>query len=200
MPPYQESSPAGGSAWALALGLGYVGSDLAATAFNKPTAFSQMNPGLVSGMMRTKDAAVRKNFVSKYYSSRYSSNYDKFMSTQADKAYAGETFKTAERLSEKKFASAASSSFMKRRAGAVASKLTGVGTFLMLAPMLYGMSYHGFKGIQRLGYELERPELGGHLTLTTAAFTDRQRAMQAIHNSEYNGRSAIGQEAFLLHR
>lgn len=84
-------------------------------------------------------------------------------------------------------------------AGALTKGL-GIANMLVLAPMLFGMTYHGFKGIQKLGMQLERPELGGHLTLNSLAFTDRQRSIQAMHNSEFNGRSAMGQEAGLLHR
>lgn len=67
-----------------------------------------------------------------------------------------------------------------------------------LIPMVWGMTYNGFKGIQRLGFELERP--GHRLTLNSMAFTDRQRSIQAMHNSEFSGRSAMGQEAFLYHQ
>lgn len=89
----------------------------------------------------------------------------------------------------------------KKSASTVTSRVLGVANFMFLAPMLYGAAYHGFKGIQRLGYELERPEMNaGHVTLNAMAATDRQRALQAMHNSEFNGRSAMGQEAFLYHR
>jgi len=76
-----------------------------------------------------------------------------------------------------------------------------VANVAMLAPMLYGMTYHGFKGIQRLGFELERPGFGwGRTSLSAMASTDRQRSIQALHNSEFNGRSSMGQEAFLYHQ
>jgi hypothetical protein len=95
----------------------------------------------------------------------------------------------------------AKTAMWKKSASTVTSRALGVANFLFLAPMLYGATYHGFKGLQRLGYELERPEVGGgHLSLTAMAATDRQRAMQAMHDSEFNGRSALGQEAFLYHR
>ena|SRR6185369_3386122 len=101
---------------------------------------------------------------------------------------------------KKAFKSQATRLFGASRVEALLSRGLGIANVMVLAPMLYGMSYHGFKGIQRLGFELERPELGGHMTLNSMAFTDRQRSIQAMHNSEFNGRSSVGQEAFLLHQ
>lgn len=106
-----------------------------------------------------------------------------------------------ESLAKKRaFRNQATRMFGASRVEALLSRGLGIANVMYLAPMLYGMSYHGFKGIQRLGFELERPELGGHMTLNSMAFTDRQRSMQAMHNSEFNGRSSMGQEAFLLHQ
>ena len=68
-----------------------------------------------------------------------------------------------------------------------------------LAPALFGATYHGFKGIKKLGYELETPKMGGHFTLNNMQATERQRTLSAMHNSEFNGRSAMGQEAMLYH-
>lgn len=90
--------------------------------------------------------------------------------------------------------------FSLARGGAFLSRVSGLANLAWLAPMLFGMTYNGFKGIQRLGYELERPEMGGHLTLTTAAWTDRQRSFQKMMMSEYNGRTALGNEAGIYHR
>jgi hypothetical protein len=103
-------------------------------------------------------------------------------------------------MNPKQFARRAKLSFARKSAAPLVGRLAGLTNIMFMAPMLYGMAYHGFKGIQRLGYQLERPDFGGQMTLPTAAFTDRQRALQAMHNSEFNGRSAIGNEAGLYHR
>lgn len=111
------------------------------------------------------------------------------------------TFGKLEGMAAKRaFRNKAMGMFGASRVEALLTRGLGIANLMFLAPMLYGMSYHGFKGIQRLGFELERPEMGGHMTLNSMAFTDRQRSIQAMHNSEFNGRSAIGQEAFLLHQ
>lgn len=97
--------------------------------------------------------------------------------------------------------SQAKTSVLKKSASAITSRALGVANFLFLAPMLYGATYHGFKGIQRLGYELERPEMSsGHVALNALAATDRQRAIRAMHDSEFNGRQSLGTEAFLYHQ
>lgn len=42
--------------------------------------------------------------------------------------------------------------------------------------------------------------LSGTFMDTGMAYTQRQRALQAMHNSQYSGRSALGNEAALMHR
>lgn len=88
--------------------------------------------------------------------------------------------------------------FMYARGAQALGRISAVMDFAFLAPMLFGAVYSGFKGIQRMGYELEAPS--HRITLSTAAFTDRQRAMQKMFNVEYQGRSALGLEGFLYHR
>jgi hypothetical protein len=41
--------------------------------------------------------------------------------------------------------------------------------------------------------------LGGTFIDTTVAYTQRKRALQMMHNSQYSGRSALGNEAALAH-
>lgn len=98
------------------------------------------------------------------------------------------------------FAGVSERAFTRFAAGSAirgAATLANVGLFI--APQLFGALYHGFKGIKKLGYELETPNMGGHFVLNGAQATDRQRSLMAMHNSEFNGRSAIGNEAQLLH-
>jgi hypothetical protein len=130
---------------------------------------------------------------------------DKAYSQYASEAagYAAETAKgkTAEVVLDKAaFKSQISKSMARRTTGKILEKALWFSDVLFMAPMLYGAAYHGFRGVQRLGYQLARPNFGGNMTMSTAAFTDRQRRIELMHNSEMNGRSAIGQEAFLLHR
>jgi len=99
------------------------------------------------------------------------------------------------------FASKAETSYM-RQAAAVGLRrfATALNVGFFIAPALYGMTMHGFKGIKKLGFELETPNFGGHFVLNASQATERQRAMMAMHNSEFNGRSAMGNEAMLYHQ
>lgn len=119
-------------------------------------------------------------------------------SKEADKIAEG---RFESQVARKSFKSSATRLFGAARTEALLTSGLRIANAAMLVPMLFGMTYHGFKGIQRLGFELERPGFGwGRNTLSSMAFTDRQRSVQAMHNSEFNGRSSMGQEAFLLHQ
>lgn len=89
--------------------------------------------------------------------------------------------------------------FSLARGGAFLGRVSALADAAFLAPLLFGMTYNGFRGIQRLGFELERPEMGGRLSLSTMAFTDRQRSIQKMQMAEINGRTALGSEAALMH-
>jgi hypothetical protein len=75
-----------------------------------------------------------------------------------------------------------------------------IGTTMWVTPAIIGTIYHGVKGINKLATQLARPDFGGRHALTSMAATDRQRSIQALHNAEYNGRSAIGNEAAIYHQ
>jgi hypothetical protein len=98
------------------------------------------------------------------------------------------------------FASKAETSYLRQAASVGLRRFaTALNVGFFIAPALYGMTMHGFKGIKKLGYELETPNAGGHFVLNAAQATERQRALSAMHNSEFNGRSALGNEAQLYH-
>lgn len=159
--------------------------------------FLNKHQGLYRGAAK-RSGASRDAFFDQYYNKKYAKTAANVEARGVAVWTGREAASDAARVA---FKSKAQTGMMKRAAAKVTGRLLGVANFLTLAPMLYGASYHGFKGIQRLGYELERPEVGsGHLSLNAYASTDRQRAIMAMHNSEFNGRSAMGQEAFLYHR
>ena len=177
----------------------------------KRSPFSMMNPGLVKGMERAQrgnpvldryrrlvgrqisTSAGRQNtFLAKYYNEQYASNVASWNKglEEANKV----------RLLEKgAFNKAARGAFSRMGAARTLGKVLGVIDIAWMAPMLFGATYHGFKGIQKLGRRLETPNMMSGLSLTSLAATDRARSMQAMHGTELNARRAIGQEAALLH-
>ena len=71
----------------------------------------------------------------------------------------------------------------------------------ILAPMEIGRGVvQGLRAIERLGGAGPRPEFAGPVVDTRMAYTMRQAALNAMHNSAYSLRAAIGNEAHLLHR
>lgn len=148
----------------------------------KKDKFLQNNPGLYNRARKTSGPARNKVF-DQYYNKQYPKR------------------NMRRKMPRSLWKSQARTSMMKKSASVITSRALGVANFLFLAPMLYGASYHGFKGIQRLGYELERPDMNaGSVALNGIAATDRQRAIRAMHDSEFNGRQSMGTEAFLYHR
>lgn len=99
------------------------------------------------------------------------------------------------------FANKAESSYLRRAASVGLKRFANtLNTAFFIAPALFGATYHGFRGIKKLGYELQTPNMGGHFVLNASQATERQRAIQAMHDSEFNGRSAMGNEAALYHQ
>ncbi len=96
-------------------------------------------------------------------------------------------------VAERAYVRGAAGGFLRKVAG-------GANMALFVAPWLVGMTHHGFRGIKRLGYEMDTPKMGGHFQLNAMQATERQRALAAMHNSEFNGRSMLGNEAGILHQ
>jgi hypothetical protein len=181
----------------------------------KPGGFSGLNPGLIKGMDSAKKhgpfnmgATVRKwrgqapkntkgrvdKFLNNYYDTKYEQNVSRANSTLA------EGQKAAKLMGRSEFKGAAHSAYAKTQGMRRIYRLAQLSQTAMLAPMLFGMTYHGFRGIQKLGMQLGRPELGGHLTFSALAATDRQRTLQGLANSEFAARRALGNEAALYHQ
>jgi hypothetical protein len=82
----------------------------------------------------------------------------------------------------------------------------GAGIALKGANFMFGatMAYELASTAYSIGSELDTKykglELGGHFMDTQGAATSRQRALQAITASSLQARSAIGNEAMLMHR
>lgn len=183
----------GGLGGAVDLGVlgGYFVGEMAHKKLTQDAFYNAGNEGLVKG---AKNRLLKPRAFDEYASrtyGRYAAGVAKrnMGAATAEAVLEKGAYKSALRKSAIKLGSAS----------ALGSALNMVNIYWM-APMLYGAAYHGFKGIQRLGYQLERPNLGSNMTLSTAAFTDRQRGIQAMHNSEFNGRSSMGREAFLYHQ
>lgn len=92
-----------------------------------------------------------------------------------------------------------------RRLEATAKNLRKVGKLAAWAPL----AFMAFDMVSALG-NMPAPSsaaiprksagLSGTFMDTGMAYTQRQRALQAMHNSQYAGRSALGNEASLMHR
>jgi len=132
-------------------------------------------------------------FIGQYYRKHYTADVAKFNRGRPET-------KLAQTMSKAQFSSAAKRAMTRSVAGKFTGRLLGVMNFMFIAPMLYGLTYHGYKGIQKLGYELDSPAFGRNFAMPTAAFTDRQRAIQRMHDSEYSGRQFLGNEAVVYHR
>lgn len=52
----------------------------------------------------------------------------------------------------------------------------------------------------RLPRPIRTSSISGTFVDTSAAFTQRQRALQMIHDSQYSGRAALGNEASIMHQ
>jgi hypothetical protein len=57
----------------------------------------------------------------------------------------------------------------------------------------------GYKAISRQVSKYSGLELGGYFPETQGSYTSRQRALQAITASNLQAKSAIGNEAYLMH-
>lgn len=71
---------------------------------------------------------------------------------------------------------------------------------LMAAEMGYSIATKGYNMLADKFGKQNLLELGGYFPETQAAYTSRQRAVQAITASQLQARSAIGNEAMLFHR
>jgi hypothetical protein len=175
-----------------------------------PTGFAGMNKGLVKGMEKSKQAGWL-NWKNDYRKMRGQApintkgRTDKFLNNYYDSKVEHEVFndsfklkegeEVAKTLTRSEFMGAARSAYTKTQVMKKFYKLAQFSQTMWLAPMLFGATYHGFKGMQKLGMNLGRPELGGHLTFTALAATDRMRSMQALANSEFSARRSLGNEA-----
>jgi hypothetical protein len=151
---------------------------------------------LLERMSRVNTPKARGALAKEYFrTGKYNRDFSKYASTLGDKAEELTKIKSAE-----SFASTAERAYFRGAAGQALRHFAGAANMaLFIAPGLFGMTYHGIRGIKKLGYELETPAMGGHFITNGAQATERQRVMGALHNSEFNGRSAIGSEAQLYH-
>lgn len=181
----------GGLGGALDIGLmvGYMGGEYAHNKLTKDAFYHAGNEKLVKGAKKFAANPLKQEAFNKYAKGAYQ-QYTARMAKE----------KGAQVLGEAAFTKALQKSAIKMGSAQVLGSALRMVNIYWMAPMLYGMTYHGFKGIQRLGYQLQKPNFGANMTLSTQAFTDRQRGIQAMHNSEFNGRSAIGKEAGLYHQ
>ena len=74
--------------------------------------------------------------------------------------------------------------------------------FMILQFGIFGaqLATAGYKAISNQVSKYRGLELGGYFPETQGAYTSRQRALQAITSSNLQAKSAIGNEAFLMHR
>ena len=70
----------------------------------------------------------------------------------------------------------------------------------MWAPMVFQGVMGATTAIKNIGRSFPRQELGDQYRDSQGAYTERQRSVRAITSSRLSARSAIGQEAMLLHR
>lgn len=172
------------------------GYSLADVLHNDP--FAKTHKNLMRDMRKAGSRAQRSTIADEYF---HTGAYAK----QFDRAVASGRVEGAAKLgkiaSSARFTKTAEVAYMRNMAAVNIGKFaTAANAAFFLAPALYGATYHGFKGIKKLGYELETPKMGGHFTLNAMQATERQRTIAAMHNSEFNGRSAMGNEAFLMHQ
>lgn len=82
--------------------------------------------------------------------------------------------------------------------------LKRLGSVAMWAPIFFS-AFEGVAGLYEMSPQTPaRPGkrssgLGGTFMDTDMAYTQRRRALQAIHSSQYSGRAAFGNEASLMH-
>ena len=158
--------------------------------------FIKGNKSLMSSMGKAGTRTDRAKVARDYFKS---GEYDRaFAKSAASKA--GRKASLSKIATAARFETKAEMSYLRNMAA------VNIGRFAMaanaaffLAPALFGATYHGFKGIKKLGYELESPKMGGHFTLNNMQATERQRTLAAMNNSEFNGRAAMGSEAMLMH-
>lgn len=88
---------------------------------------------------------------------------------------------------------------MKKMIGRVAG--LGIGYLnLRFAMLPFELAWNAYKGIAETGYARRNVETGGYFPETRDSLTSRQRTVRAISESRLQARSAIGNEASLLHR
>lgn len=83
------------------------------------------------------------------------------------------------------------------------SRLRSIGRLALWTPLAY-MAFEGITSLSQLPIPQRNlmpkktTSLGGTFMDTDMAYTQRKRALQMIHNSQYAGRSALGNEASLV--
>lgn len=83
------------------------------------------------------------------------------------------------------------------------SRLRSIGRLAMWMPLAY-MAFEGISSLAQLPIPdrnvmpRRTTSLGGTFLDTDTAYTQRKRALQTIHNSQYSGRAALGNEASLI--
>lgn len=107
-------------------------------------------------------------------------------------------------FSEKTFAAATRAGLRKEvgllaasRIGVMALEAFNIGMWAQLAGQ---GAFNIAKSIQRFGVMGPKLEMGGKYFDTQAAYTERQRSLRAITSSRMSTRSALGNEAQLMHR
>jgi len=84
------------------------------------------------------------------------------------------------------------------------TKLRGYGRIIGFAPLAF-MAFDMVANALTIAPPVRAPapmrttSLGGTFYDTGLAYTQRRRALESIHNSQYGGRSAFGNEASILH-
>lgn len=85
--------------------------------------------------------------------------------------------------------------------GPIGGAAWSAGWGAMLAPFEIGRAaVQGLKILERVGAAGPRSEFAGPVADTRMSYTMRQSALNAMHNSAYSLRGAIGNEAHLMHR
>lgn len=93
-------------------------------------------------------------------------------------------------------AAGAGAKYLISRASGLVAKLAG---YPQLAYFGATFALQGYKAVSSMVMQYRSLELGGYFPETRGSYTSRQRALQAITSSNLQAKSAIGNEAMLLH-
>jgi hypothetical protein len=162
--------------------------------------FAKAHRGFMKDMRKAGTRQERRNIAETYFNSgRYGAQAERAAASIARKT--GQARVVSKISTASRFAQTAEVAYMRKMAAVSIGRFAmAANAALFLAPALFGATYHGFKGVMKAGYELETPKMGGHFIVNAMQATDRQRALMAMHQSEFNGRSYMGNEAFLMHQ